>query len=122
MIDRRVRYLQLAFNDDLQAAMQIVARLPREDRILVEAGTPLILGEGLHAVKALRERFPDHPITRARFTSDCARPGPSRWARTLSSTASSDAPSHPGAIRTTDRFASSPSSASASIRCPSMVG
>jgi 3-hexulose-6-phosphate synthase/6-phospho-3-hexuloisomerase len=28
----------------------------------LEAGTPLILGEGLHAVKALRRRFPTHPI------------------------------------------------------------
>ena len=28
----------------------------------LEAGTPLILGEGVHAVRALRERFPDHPI------------------------------------------------------------
>jgi len=28
----------------------------------LEAGTPLILGEGLHAVKALRAAFPEHPI------------------------------------------------------------
>jgi len=28
----------------------------------LEAGTPLILGEGLHAVEALHERFPNHPI------------------------------------------------------------
>jgi 3-hexulose-6-phosphate synthase/6-phospho-3-hexuloisomerase len=28
----------------------------------LEAGTPLILGEGLHAVRALRAAFPDHPI------------------------------------------------------------
>ena len=28
----------------------------------LEAGTPLILGEGLHAVKALHDRFPDHPV------------------------------------------------------------
>jgi len=28
----------------------------------LEAGTPLILGEGLRAVRALRERFPKHPI------------------------------------------------------------
>jgi len=28
----------------------------------LEAGTPLILGEGMHAVRALRQRFPDHPI------------------------------------------------------------
>jgi 3-hexulose-6-phosphate synthase len=28
----------------------------------LEAGTPLILGEGVHAVRTLHERFPDHPI------------------------------------------------------------
>jgi 3-hexulose-6-phosphate synthase len=28
----------------------------------LEVGTPLILGEGLHAVKALHEVYPDHPI------------------------------------------------------------
>lgn len=28
----------------------------------LEAGTPLILAEGLRAVRALRERFPEHPI------------------------------------------------------------
>jgi 3-hexulose-6-phosphate synthase/6-phospho-3-hexuloisomerase len=28
----------------------------------LEAGTPLILGEGLHAVRALHERYPNHPI------------------------------------------------------------
>jgi 3-hexulose-6-phosphate synthase/6-phospho-3-hexuloisomerase len=28
----------------------------------LEAGTPLILGEGLHAVRAQHERFPDHPV------------------------------------------------------------
>jgi 3-hexulose-6-phosphate synthase/6-phospho-3-hexuloisomerase len=28
----------------------------------LEVGTPLILGEGLHAVKALHERYPQHPI------------------------------------------------------------
>lgn len=28
----------------------------------LEAGTPLILGEGLHAVQALHDAFPNHPI------------------------------------------------------------
>ena len=28
----------------------------------LEAGTPLILGEGLHAVRALHGRFPGHPV------------------------------------------------------------
>jgi 3-hexulose-6-phosphate synthase len=36
----------------------------------LEAGTPLILGEGLHAVKALRARFPEHPIVADLKTMD----------------------------------------------------
>lgn len=28
----------------------------------LEAGTPLVMGEGVRAVRALRERFPQHPI------------------------------------------------------------
>ena len=36
----------------------------------LEAGTPLILGEGLHAVRALHERFPDHPIVADLKTMD----------------------------------------------------
>jgi 3-hexulose-6-phosphate synthase len=38
----------------------------------LEAGTPLILGEGLHAVKALREEFPDAPIVADLKTMDGA--------------------------------------------------
>ena len=58
MIDRRVRYLQLAFNDDLAAALSIVPRLPREERILVEAGTPFVKREGVRGVWALRRIWP----------------------------------------------------------------
>jgi len=36
----------------------------------LEVGTPLILGEGLHAVKALRDRYPDHPIVADLKTMD----------------------------------------------------
>ena len=36
----------------------------------LEAGTPLILAEGLHGVKALRERFPDSPIVADLKTMD----------------------------------------------------
>jgi 3-hexulose-6-phosphate synthase/6-phospho-3-hexuloisomerase len=38
----------------------------------LEAGTPLILGEGLHAVRALRERFPAKPIVADLKTMDGA--------------------------------------------------
>lgn len=36
----------------------------------IEAGTPLLLGEGLHAVEALRKDFPDHPIVADLKTMD----------------------------------------------------
>ncbi|MBO7744786.1 orotidine 5'-phosphate decarboxylase [Paenibacillus sp. MWE-103] len=36
----------------------------------LEAGTPLLLGEGLHAVAALRKAFPDHPIVADLKTMD----------------------------------------------------
>jgi 3-hexulose-6-phosphate synthase/6-phospho-3-hexuloisomerase len=36
----------------------------------LEAGTPLILGEGLHAVGALHERFPEHPVVADLKTMD----------------------------------------------------
>ncbi|QHW31303.1 D-arabino 3-hexulose 6-phosphate aldehyde lyase [Paenibacillus rhizovicinus] len=36
----------------------------------IEAGTPLLLGEGLHAVVALRKAFPNHPIVADLKTMD----------------------------------------------------
>src|SRR5580765_3384655 len=36
----------------------------------LEAGTPLLLGEGLRAVEKLRARFPDHPIVADLKTMD----------------------------------------------------
>ena len=36
----------------------------------LEAGTPLLLAEGLHAVETLRKRFPDHPIVADLKTMD----------------------------------------------------
>jgi 3-hexulose-6-phosphate synthase/6-phospho-3-hexuloisomerase len=36
----------------------------------LEAGTPLLLAEGLHAVEALHERFPGHPIVADLKTMD----------------------------------------------------
>lgn len=36
----------------------------------IEAGTPLLLGEGLHAVAALRKAFPKHPIVADLKTMD----------------------------------------------------
>jgi len=47
---------------DLPTALATAEIAVRAGVDWLEAGTPLILGEGLHAVRALRERFPQHPI------------------------------------------------------------
>lgn len=46
----------------IEDAMPVAEIAVRAGVDWLEAGTPLILGEGLHAVKALRKAFPDHPI------------------------------------------------------------
>src|SRR5918998_1192434 len=43
-------------------AMPVAETAARAGVDWLEAGTPLILGEGLHAVRALRKAFPRHPI------------------------------------------------------------
>lgn len=43
-------------------AMPVAETAVRAGVDWLEAGTPLILGEGLHAVRALREAFPEHPV------------------------------------------------------------
>jgi len=46
-LDHRVRYLQIAFNYDLDLVQRVLPTLPRNPRILIEAGTPYIKREGM---------------------------------------------------------------------------
>lgn len=58
MLDRRVRYLQLAFNEDVAEAARIVPTLPQDERILLEAGTPYVKREGLAGIGKIRSLWP----------------------------------------------------------------
>lgn len=58
MLDRKVRYLQLAFNDDAATAARLVPTLPHDERILLEAGTPYIKREGTSGIQILRSLWP----------------------------------------------------------------
>lgn len=58
MIDHKIRYLQLAFNDDAATALRILPTLPRDPRILIEAGTPYIKREGMAGVRLIRSQWP----------------------------------------------------------------
>lgn len=54
----------------IEDAMPVAETAVRAGVDYLEAGTPLILGEGLHAVRALRQAFPDHPIVADLKTMD----------------------------------------------------
>ena len=55
---------------DLQEALRTAEIARRAGVDWLEAGTPLILAEGLHGVRALRERFPGVPIVADLKTMD----------------------------------------------------
>jgi 3-hexulose-6-phosphate synthase/6-phospho-3-hexuloisomerase len=48
--------------ETIEQAMELAEAAVRAGVDWLEAGTPLILGEGLHAVRALKKRFPNHPL------------------------------------------------------------
>jgi len=54
MLIRRKRYLQVALNSSLEDAHNIISSLPPSDRIIIEAGTPLIKRYGATAISSIR--------------------------------------------------------------------
>jgi 3-hexulose-6-phosphate synthase len=59
--------LDLQTLDEALATAEIAVRAGVD---WLEAGTPLILGEGLHAVAALHRKYPDHPVVADLKTMD----------------------------------------------------
>lgn len=55
ILSRRKKYLQVALNSTLSEAHSIINSLPISDRILIEAGTPLIKKYGVSAITQLRD-------------------------------------------------------------------
>lgn len=54
MLSPKQHYLQIALNSSLQEAERIIATLPCSERILIEAGTPLIKQFGAHGIASVR--------------------------------------------------------------------
>lgn len=54
VLEKGKKYLQIALNSDLSEARRIIKQLPRDSRIILEAGTPLIKLEGIKAVRMLQ--------------------------------------------------------------------
>ena len=53
MLENNKRYLQIAFNSDISQVRRILPRIPYDERILIEAGTPFIKREGLRGISAI---------------------------------------------------------------------
>lgn len=53
ILDRKKKYLHIALNSTLSDAYQIIRTLPVSDRIILEAGTPLIKQYGLEAISQI---------------------------------------------------------------------
>ena len=53
MLEHKKRYLQIAFNYNIEQVRRILPSIPFNDRILIEAGTPFIKKEGLRGISAI---------------------------------------------------------------------
>lgn len=54
ILEKRKKYFQVALNNTIHQAKSIIAYLPHSDRILIEAGTPLIKIYGKRAISELK--------------------------------------------------------------------
>lgn len=54
MLNPRQKYLQIALNRDLNEVASIISQIPRDGRIILEAGYPLIKTYGMEAIKMMR--------------------------------------------------------------------
>lgn len=57
-LEKRKKYLHIALNSTLEEAREIISQLPTSDRILIEAGTPLIKIYGIKAVSKIKRMAP----------------------------------------------------------------
>jgi len=54
MLNQRSKYLQIAFNRSLEEVRDMIAMLPASEKIIIEAGTPLIKRYGKQGIAALK--------------------------------------------------------------------
>src|SRR3990167_5804736 len=54
MLSRKKKYLQIALNSTPDEGTDIIYQLPQSDRIIIEAGTPLIKAYGIEGIRRLK--------------------------------------------------------------------
>ena len=70
ILDRRTKYLQIALNSTLSEAAQIIKTLPQSERIILEAGTPLIKHYGIEAIRFIKNLRPQSYVVADLKTMD----------------------------------------------------
>jgi bifunctional enzyme Fae/Hps len=70
ILEKRKNYLQIALNSTLSEAASIIRVLPPSDRIILEAGTPLIKHYGISAIRFLKDLRPESYVVADMKTMD----------------------------------------------------
>jgi len=54
MLNKRYKYLQIAFNRSFEEVRSMINQLPTSDRIIIEAGTPFIKRYGMDGISSIK--------------------------------------------------------------------
>lgn len=61
-LNSKTKYMQIAFNGQLSNAINVIRRLPRSERILIEAGTPFIKRYGTNGIRSLASAWSGYVV------------------------------------------------------------
>ena len=57
MLNKKKKYLQIALNSDISEAKKVISQIPLSERIIIEAGTPLIKAYGANAITVIKDAW-----------------------------------------------------------------
>ncbi len=72
MLEQKTRYLQIAFNYDLDLVHRILPSIPQNERILIEAGTPFIKREGARGIREIANIWQGNVVADLKTTDGAA--------------------------------------------------
>jgi bifunctional enzyme Fae/Hps len=71
-LDDKTRYLQIAFNYNASMVAALLPRIPFNNRIMIEAGTPYIKREGMDGLRLIRQLWPGRIVADIKVTDGAA--------------------------------------------------